>query len=313
MKKIVVIGGGTGTYTVLSGLKQRPDVSLTAIVTMGDDGGSTGKLRDEYGVLPPGDVRRCIVALSRNREMMRALFEHRFSNGSLGGHSFGNLFLTALRDITGSDAQAIAEASKLLNISGQVLPVTLDKVRLVAELEDGQLIIGERNIDVPQHDGNLKIKRLMLSPRAQVNPEVVSAIREADMIVIGPGDLYGSVIANFLVTGLSEAVRASSAKKVYVCNLMTKFGETNGFSVSNFVREVERYVGKDVLTSVVYSDEVFDASVLSTYADERAFPVVADKENFSDFKAEFVSGDLVTTPVLIRHDAGKLARVLCSL
>lgn len=313
MKNVVVIGGGTGTYTVLRGLKRFEDLALTAVVSMADDGGSTGKLRDEYGVLPPGDVRRCIIALSKDREMMRKLFEHRFENGTLGGHSFGNLLITALKDITGDDASAIAEASKLLNIQGRVLPVTLDNVRLVAELEDGQLIVGETNLDIPKHDGNLRIKRVLLSPKATVNPAVTKAIAEADVIVIGPGDLYTSVIANFLATGLPEALAASKAKKVYVCNLMTKHGETNGFAVTDFVREVENYIGRNALDYVLYTDESFSPSLLATYAEEQAFPVHADTDRFSDFNAKFVNAPMVTAPVLIRHDCEKLAEVIRSV
>ena len=309
-KNVVVIGGGTGSYTVLRGLKKYPDLNITAIVSMADDGGSTGKLRDEYGVLPPGDIRRCIVALSEDREMMQKLFEYRFSNGTFNGHSFGNLLLTALKEISGNDENAIIEASKLLNIRGNVLPVTLDDTRLITELEDGQLIVGETNIDVPKHDTGLKIKRVLLSPKAIANQKSIDAILGADLIILGPGDLFGSLIANLLVEGISDAIARSSAKKVYVCNLMTKNGETNNFNVTDFVYEIENYLGKNVLDYVVYSDKKFDEELLAKYAGELAFPVRVDAEKFD---AKFISRDVATEPVLVRHDSEKLARVVLEI
>jgi uncharacterized cofD-like protein len=312
VKKIVVIGGGTGTYTVLRGLKKY-NVDLTAIVSMADDGGSTGRLRDEYGVLPPGDIRRGIVALSDSTELMKELFEHRFSDGLLRGHSFGNLFITALKDILKDDAKAISEACRLLNIKGKVLPVTLNDVKLCAELEDGQLIIGERNLDFPKHDPNLKINKVFLSPKATANSEAVKSISEADMIVLGPGDLYGSVVANFLVEGITDAIRKSKGKVVYVCNLMTKNGETNSFTVSDFVSVIEEHLGKEIVGNVVYNETSFNQSLLDKYLTEKKRPVLVDKEKFDNFKAEFIAGDLATEPILIRHDSEKLAEVLMRL
>jgi len=312
-KNIVVIGGGTGSYTVLRGLKKYPDLNITAIVSMADDGGSTGKLRDEYGVLPPGDVRRCIVALSEEREMMQKLFEYRFSNGTFNGHSFGNLLLTALQEITGNDENAILEASKLLNIRGSVLPVTLDDTRLVAELEDGQLIIGETNIDIPKHDSDLRIKKVLLSPKAKSNQKSIEAILNADLIILGPGDLFGSVIANLLVEGISEAIQKSSAKKFYVCNLMTKNGETNNFKVTDFVLEIENYLGKNVLDHVIYSGKNFNEELLKSYEEEKAFPVTVDSENFAKLNCIFTGADIATEPVLIRHDSEKLARAIMEI
>ena len=311
-KKIVVIGGGTGTYTVLKGLKKY-DVDLTAVVSMADDGGSTGRLRDEYGVLPPGDIRRAIVALSDSSEVMKQLFEHRFSNGSLGGHSFGNLFIAALKEILKDDARAIKEASKLLNIRGEVLPVTLNNVRLCAELEDGQFIIGETNLDVPKHDPHLKIKRVFLTPRAVLNPDVKEALASADLIILGPGDLYGSIIANLIVDGLNKSIAESKAKKLYVCNLMTKNGETIGLGVSDFVSIIESYLGDSVLDYVVYNNSDFDKELLKSYAKENAFPIKIDKDNFNKFRAEFFASDLVCAPILIRHDSDRLAKVLLDI
>ncbi len=309
MKKVVVIGGGTGSYHVLKGLKKYDDIELTAIVNMSDDGGSTGRLRDEFGVLPPGDIRRCIVALSESTEMMKKLFQYRFDRGiAFKGHSFGNLLITALREITGSDEKAIEEACKLLSIKGKVLPVTLNNVRLCAELEDGQLIVGETNIDIPKHDGNLRIKRVFLSPKARAYEKAIKAINEADLIVIGPGDLYGSVVSNLIVGGIPEAIRNSKAKKVYICNLMTKFGETNNFKVHNFVEVIEKYLGKNVIDYVLYNKPIKDKKLLKKYAEEKSFPVVCDKEELKKFKnIKFIEGNFVTKPILARHDPDKIA------
>jgi len=312
MKKVVVIGGGTGTYNVLKGLKNFY-LDLTAVVTMADDGGSTGRLIDEYGVLPPGDIRRCLVALSNSDETMKKLFQYRFEKGSLSGHSFGNIFLTSLKEVLGNDYLAIKEAGKILKVRGTVLPVTLNKVRLCAELEDGQLIVGETNIDVPKHNPNLKIKKVFLTPRATANEEVLKKIEEADMIVIGPGDLYTSVIPNILAEKLPEAIKNSKAKKVYVCNLMTKHGETDGFFVSDFVSELEKYLGKDILDFVLYNSSSHDKKLLKKYKSEKAFPVLEDKQKFNNFKAEFIQKKVSAEKSLVRHDSEKLARALVEI
>ncbi len=312
MRKIVVIGGGTGSFAVLKGLKDY-DVDLTAIVNMTDDGGSTGILRDEFGVLPPGDVRRCIVALSESTEIMKRLFQYRFSSGTLQGHSLGNLLLTALKDITGSDEKAIKEACRILSIKGKVLPVTLKDCRLKAELEDGTVIDGEKNLDHPKHDGNLKIRRLFLNEPAEAYEDALYAISSADMIILGPGDLYGSVIANLIVEGVSDAIRFSNAKKVYVCNLMTKHGETNNFKVSDFVSEIESYLGKDSLDHVVVNKSGFSPLVLENYCKENAKPVEFDEDACSKFKARFVNAELITSTDVLRHDSSLLAEKIIGL
>src|SRR3989338_10208038 len=234
-KKIVVIGGGTGTFTVLSGLKKYP-VELTAIVSMADDGGSTGVLRDEFGMLPAGDIRRALVALSSYPEkFLTDLFTYRFRDSEVDGHNFGNLILVALERVTGSFEHAVAAASRLLDVRGRVLPVTFSDVRLYAELENGEIIKGETNIDIPKHDGRLLIRRVWLQPKGRANPKALNAIMNADMIIIGPGYLFTSIIPNFLVSGIQNALWKSKAKKVYVANLMTKYGETNGFSGADFL------------------------------------------------------------------------------
>ncbi len=312
LEKVVAIGGDTGTYTLLRGMKKYP-VDITAVVSMADDGGSTGKLRDEYGILPPGDVRRCLIALSDSSQLMKKLFEYRFDRGAFNGHSFGNLLITALREVVGDYGEAVKEASKILNVRGKVLPVTLDNVRLYAKLENGETIVGETNIDIPKHDPSLKIENVYLKPTAIISRDSYDSILQADKVVLGPGDLYTSIIPNLLVNGVKEILKESKAKKIYVCNLMTKYGETNGFCVSDFVSEIEKYVGNDVLDFVVYNESNYDKKLLEKYKEENAYPVRADNENFNKFKAEFKSGSFVREPVLIRHDSEKLASFIMGL
>jgi uncharacterized cofD-like protein len=307
-EKIVVIGGGTGSYNVLRGLKHFP-VDLTAVVTMMDSGGSTGRLRDEFGVLPPGDLRRCLLALSSETGLLRSLFEYRFSKGrGLNGHSFGNLFLTVLRDLTGSDAAAVREAAKLLSVQGQVLPVTLDNCQIGVVLENGQTIVGETNINVPKHDPRLRIKSFFIVPRARINKEAEAAIREADKIVIGPGDLYTSLLANILVTGVPAALRKSKARVIYVCNIMTKAGETLGFKASDFVAELERHLGRGIVRTIVCNDRKPPARLMKRYAAELAEFVEPDLEGKRILKTDLLGGR-----DLARHDPEKLGRVLMSL
>ena len=243
---------------------------------MADDGGSSGRLRDQFGHLPPGDVRRCLVALSANRQVnrtLRALFEYRFDRGAeLNGHSFGNLFLTALTELTGSVELAILEASRLLNIRGTVLPVTTDNVRLCATLEDGTLITGEGKIDVRTVKPELGIRRVFLSPEATIYGPVDQAIRNADVLVIGPGDLYTSIIPNLLVRGVPEAIRACKGVRIFICNLMTKHGETDGFTAARFVAEIYRYLG---------SSEALDSVIVNTgaFPEELLVPTILNQRN----------------------------------
>src|SRR3990170_4224119 len=243
--KIVVFGGGTGIFNLLRGLK-RYTSNIVAIVTMMDSGGSSGRLRDEFGHLPPGDVRQALVALSpddRSSLTLRQLFNYRFSKGEgLEGHTFGNLFITALSEITGGTDKAIREAGRILGIRGVVYPVTLTHSNLVARLEDGSEIVGETNIDIRKEKPGVKIDYVYLDPKAYAYPEVLKEIDTADVIVLGPGDLYTSVIPNLLVEGIAESINYSRAKKVYICNLMTKHGESDSFAASDFVREIRTYL-----------------------------------------------------------------------
>lgn len=312
--RIVVIGGGTGIYTVLMGLK-RHSRNVTAVVTMADDGGSSGRLRDEFGHLPPGDTRRCLVALSANRRVnrvLRELFEYRFDRGNgLNGHSFGNLFLTALAELTGSMEQAIEEAGRLLNIRGRVLPVTTDNVRLCAELEDGTLIRGEHNIDVRRTKPDMRIKRVFLTPEASVYPPVADAILGARILVIGPGDLYTSLVPNLLVRGVPEAVQACRGTRIYVCNLMTKHGESDGFAASDFVAEILSYLGSpSALDCVITNTGAFAQEVLDKYAREKAYPVQSDTEKCLKLVPRVIEAALVSRGGLARHDATRLASLV---
>lgn len=313
MKNVVTIGGGTGTYVTLTALKDF-DFNLSAVVSMCDDGGSTGQLRDDYGVLPPGDIRRSLIALSAASRSLRRLFDYRFKDGSLDGHNFGNLFLTALEKTEGSFQQAVLTVSQLLNVKGRVIPVTLSNVRLHAELENGKIISGETNIDIPKHNPYLKIKRVFLKPSAFLNRHALEAIKTANLIVIGPGDLYTSLIPNFLVRGMAKAVRDSRARKILICNLMTKNGETNGYSAADFLEAVENYLGKNTIDCLLINSKKPGKVRLKRYAEENCQPVILSKDYKNKFsKASILRADVLTKSGLIRHDPKKLGRQILSL
>ena len=308
--KIVVIGGGTGVFTVLSGLRKYP-VDLTAIISMADDGGSTGVLREEFGILPPGDARRALVALSRaDNKMLSDLFNYRFSEGGFKSHVFGNILLTALERLTGSFERALDEAGKILSARGSVIPVTLDNVRLAAVLEDGTVIRGETNIDIPKHDPRLRIKKVYLSPGARANARATEAIRAADLVVIGPGDLFTSIIPNLLVRGIPEAIKKSRAKKAFVVSTMTKAGETGGFRASDYLRELETYLGKGVLDYIVVNSKKPPAKRLAKYKKEGK-EIVEPGNLPSHPKA--ILGNHIRAAGYVRHDPDRLARALIAL
>lgn len=307
-KNVVVVGGGTGTFAVLSALKDCP-LHLTAIVSMADDGGSTGALRDQYGVLPPGDIRRAMVALSQESKTLRELFNYRFGNGDFSGHSFGNIFLSALEKLTGNFGSAVSEASRILNLRGKVHPVTLDNIRLNARLADGKILKGETNIDIPRGASRASISKVWLSPSAKINPEARRAISSADLIVVGPGDLYTSLIPNLLVRGVPEAIKKSRAKKVFVCNLMTKYGETHGFCAEDFVAEIEKYLGRDVLDYAVFNSKKPHSTVLRRYKKEKAEFIEPPPKS-----QKYILADLLDEGPFIRHEPKKkLAKALISL
>ncbi|OHA62090.1 MAG: hypothetical protein A2748_01770 [Candidatus Wildermuthbacteria bacterium RIFCSPHIGHO2_01_FULL_45_20] len=312
-KRIVVIGGGTGTYTVLSGLKKHR-VYLTAVVAMADDGGSTRVLREEFGVLPPGSVRPAMVALSSAEKSLADLFNYRFEgNNGLSGHNFGNLFITALTKQLGSFEKAIEEAGKILDMKGEVIPSTLDNCTLVARLENGQIIRGETNIDVPQHDGSLRIQEVWLEHDCKANGKAVEAIEKADMIVIGPGDLFTSILPNILLKPIAEAIRKSKGKKVFICNLMTKFGETNNFTAFDFAKTLEQYMGQGVLTHIIVNKKRPSPARIKKYEKEQAEVVEYDVKALKAKKLKVVEADLVRPVGFIRHDSDTLATILCKL
>lgn len=314
MKKVVTIGGGTGSYVVLRGLKEFP-LDITAVVSMFDSGGSSGILRDEFGVLPPGDVRRCLIALSdgERAEILRDLFNFRFENGnSLKGHSFGNLLLVALGSIYGSDIEGIRKASQLLDIKGKVLPVSLDKAHLHVLLEDGTEIVGETNIDIPKHDGAVRIRKVFLDPPAALFQEAGRAVREADLIVIGPGDPYTSVIPNLLVGGMPEALRESRGKKIIVTNLMSKWGETHGFAASDMARELLSYSSLPKFDYAICNTATMDSKLVAAYEKEKKYPIQCD-EKLGDYAKEVIKGDFFSEADIARHDSEKIAKVISEL
>lgn len=315
--RVAVIGGGTGIYAVLTGLRHYTS-EITAVVSMSDNGGSSGRLRDEFGYLPPGDVRRCLVALASDDDslLLRQLFEYRFDRGSgLNGHTFGNLLLTALTDILGSTDRAVEEAGSLLRIRGRVLPVTLTDTTLCARLADGHEIRGETDIDIRKAHHDVPISQVYLTPAAEANPPVLEALAEADLIVLGPGDLYTSVIPNLLVRGIPEAIRASRAKRVYVCNVMTKHGETDGFSASDFICEINRYLGGEgaLDRAVLNYHESLPRGLYEKYKSERSEPVSIDLGRCYESVPQLAIRPLTATGALVRHDAARLAETLLEL
>ena len=315
MKKIVVVGGGTGSFNVLKGLKQYP-ADITAIVTTFDNGGSTGILRDEFGTLPSGDIRRCLVALAPDMgdATLRDVFNYRFlEKSSLAGHSFGNLFLKALTEVAGSEIGAIKKAGELLNIKGRVLPVSIDDAHLCALLENGKVIRGETNIDIPKHDGSIRIKEVYLEPRPVIFGEAYSAITEADSIIICPGDLYTSILPNILVQGFTEALAKSKARLIYVPNIMTKWGETNDFKCSDFVGELLTYLGLKKLDFVVVNSEKLRPVLVKKYKAEKSEPVKHDFLQLKKQAGKVIVENIIHQSDIIRHDSKKLARILVQL
>lgn len=323
-KKIAVIGGGTGSFTVLSGLKKYP-VNLSAIVAMTDSGGSNRVIRDELGLLPTSDIRQCLVALSEDEkeQSLRKLFTYRFSKGNgLNGMTFGNLFLAALSNIFGSQMEAIKKTSQILKIKGRILPVTLTDSNLVAVYENGKKVVGEHFIDEPKHSGKLKISQVFLKPKAKIYPKAKKAILNANLVVICPGGLYTSIIAALLTEGMAKALKKTKAKVVYVMNLMTRYGQTFGFTAKDHIQALEKYLGKNCLDFVLVNTGAIPKSALIKYKKENECPVIDDLEDsyFGVIRGDFLSkketkrvpGDVIRRS-LIRHDSKKLAKVIYKL
>lgn len=322
--KIAVIGGGTGSFTLLSALKDHTS-QIAALVNMADDGGSTGILRDELGALPPGDVRQCLVALSDTPEL-RDLFNYRFEEGSLKGHAFGNLFLSALEKMKGNFTEGVELASELLNITGVVEPITLTNVTLAMKDKNGQTVRGEFRISDMDFDKSRPT--MWLEPDAEANPKAITAINQADMVVIAPGNLYSSLAPALIVPGIGEALQKTKAMRVYVCNLVTKPGQTDGFMVSDFVGELERFVGGPFLDAVLFNTEKPDEELITKYAKEGELPVEYDQAVLHDARyiaagAQLLSGaiwkntnksdPIAATRTLIRHDSRAVANSLMEL
>jgi len=327
-KRIVVVGGGTGTHTVLSGLKHYANrhLKLSAIIAVSDSGGSTGRLRDEFGTLPVGDVRMALTALSSDTngtDLLRDLFLYRFSKGTgLSGHNIGNLFLTALADMLGSEAKAIDAASRILRVRGNVIPVADTPLTLKARYADDTEQIGETYIDEPleNHDGTQRITSLSLEPDVAISEKARQAIADADLIILGPGGLYTSILPNIIVRGAADALVETKGKLVSIVNLMSWYGQTHGFSASDHVDELMRYIGR-APDHILLNDNPLPNDILKTYESHKEFPV---PDNFgsdsrvirSDFLAfeevKKPSGDILKRS-LIRHDPSKLARAIMSL
>lgn len=325
MKKVVTIGGGTGSFTLLSGLKKYP-IELSAIVSMADDGGSTGILRDELGVLPPGDVRQCLVALSDSSEMLRQLMNYRFEEGGLSGHSFGNLFLSALEKTTGSFTSGVAEAAKILSVKGEVIPVTDVDTNLFLKLKNDGLLQGENEINHNFEIQKRGVEKMYLLPKAKANPRAIEKILGADLIVIGPGNHYCSIVPNLLVAGIPEAIQKSKAKVVYNCNLVNKRGQTEGFTLDDYIDAVEKYIGKRRVDFATYNIGKPSRALLKKYEHESEL-VSFDKDARKMRHYRVVQADVLNSEEVhfskkdkiahmrsfIRHDTEKLGKVLMML
>jgi len=315
MKKITVIGGGTGTFVVLSGLKEYSH-DLSAVVSMMDSGGSTGKLRDQLGVLPPGDLRQSLIALSEASLLWRKLFLYRFEAGDLAGHNFGNIFLSALEKVSKDYKEVIKIASFILQTKGKVIPVTFDKVHLVAQYSSGKILKGEGKIDTSQEKEE-KIIKAYLEPQA--NPEALKVIEKTDYIIIGPGDLYTSIVPVLLTDGMKEALQKTKAKIIYIVNLMTKLGQTHHYKVSDHLKDLEKYLGKNIDILLINNGKVSE-NIIKWYKDHEEEVVVDDLEG--KFSGKVIKENLISSTVydkvasdklsrsVLRHSSRKLARLI---
>ncbi len=316
--RVVTIGGGTGLSSLLRGIKlyvPEKIQDLTAIVTVADNGGSSGRIRRELNIPPPGDVRNCIVALAEDEAILSKAFQYRFEEGEgLKGHSFGNLFLTVLTKITGSFIEAIEITSNILKIKGKIIPSTAELVNLVAEFTDGKIIEGETEITEYGKQLKAKIKRIWLEPEdIKAPPEAVEKILEADFIILGPGSLFTSIVPNLLVRDIADAVLKSKAKKIYIVNVMTQYGETDKFTASDHVKALYAVVGEPFIDAVVVNTTLPPDDVLKRYLKEHSEPVVADAGTLSEMGLMVCSGDLIDKGTYARHNPQKLAELLIKL
>ena len=316
--KIATIGGGSGQFTLLSGLRHLENIVITAIVSMVDSGGSTGRLRDELGILPPGDILKCVLALSPHHAAARSLLQKRFQKDRrLRGHNAGNMLLTMLSRYTGSFPSGISALSEILDVEGTILPVTIDRATLVAELTDGTRIFGERAIDIPEGHRREKIKDVYLVPhhaeKIRVYPPVVEAIECADAIILGPGDLFTSIIPNLVVPGVGEALRKTSAKIIYIVNIMTKFGETHTFQSTDFVRHLEAFTHRPI-DIVVANTGTPNSRLSALYAAQNSDYVMTDPVDAFWRDRRLLTADLIDTgDQIIRHHPQRLAELIQSI
>ncbi|WP_028783697.1 gluconeogenesis factor YvcK family protein [Thalassobacillus devorans] len=311
LPKVVVLGGGTGMPVLLRGLKDLP-IDLSAIVTVADDGGSSGRLRSEMSIPAPGDIRNVIAALSDAEPMLLELFQHRFENGNgLSGHSMGNLLLAALTSMKGDFFTGIKEISRVLNVKGKIYPIANQNMYLHAEMEDGKLVSGESNI--PKHPG--RIKRVFLEPDpVKPLPEAVEEIESADLVVIAPGSLYTSTLPNIIIPEISKALRETSGKVTYVCNVMTQHGETDGYSAGDHVKAILDHVGQGCVHSIIVHNQPIEHDVRKIYAEEQAEPVVYDNERIRNMNLEVIEEDIIDhSKAMLRHDTKKIANLLYSM
>lgn len=306
---MVALGGGTGLSSLLKGLKELP-VDLTAIVTVTDDGGSSGRLRKELQILPPGDIRNCLVALSRSESLLSRLFQYRFGDGGeIEGHSFGNLFIAAMTGVIGDFGNAVREASSILAIKGHVIPVTTDNVQLAAKFDDESEVVGETLIT----GAGKKIVSVSLSPEPDANPEALSAIDDASMIVLGPGSLYTSIIPNLLVSGIAERINKCRARVVYICNVMTQPGETDAFNAYDHVKAILEKTKLERIDIVVVNSRRAAKPLLARYENKRQFWVPPTVKKIEDLGIRVVATDLLLESDLLRHNSSLLAAILISL
>ena len=305
--KLVAVGGGTGLSVSLMGLKKYSD-NITAVVTVADDGGSSGRLREQYDILPPGDIRNCLVALADAEPLMRDLFQFRFEEGSeLAGHSFGNLFITAMSKLTGDFQKAIKESSKVLAIKGRVIPSTLTSVVLMAELRNGSKTMGQAKIANSQ----TPIEKILLLPNnCQANEEAIKAIKKAEAVILGPGSLFTSILPNILVNDLQQAIIDSRAIKIYICNVMTQFGETDKFKASDHVRVLIEHSHPKLIDYVIVNIATIPPEFLVRYKEENAFPVEPDTEAIEQMGYKVIEDEVINTVDYVRHDSAKLAKII---
>ena len=307
---IAVIGGGTGLSVLLRGIKSITS-NITAIVTVGDDGGSSGRLRKDFGIIPPGDLRNCLVALADTEPLMEKLFQHRFGgSGELAGHSFGNLFIAAMTEIVGDVELALKESSKVLAVRGLVLPSSTEPVLLLAEMSDGSVVQGESQIPL----SGKSIKRVSITP-ADVRPVkgAIEAIREADACILGPGSLYTSVIPNLLVNGVADMLRESDAVKIYICNVMTQPGETDGYTASDHIKAIIDHAGPGSIDMAIVNVQEVAPELREFYAQRGAQPVVPDLDRIEAMGVKVVKANLISETNLVRHDPARLSRTIMSM